>query len=170
MISQKEASESTNASNDHVACWGYPISASKVPTFAMVSFRPHRRPTPFVERSRRDKPPVWGLSSTGFCKLFHNKKGVQVIPNVPFLHLFSHFYTRFSYVFLVFTLALYQPDVRRCAMRKIYVRGTKTWFPNEPRKHQVDSPQYHLSNTTQHWKAFQILSKSHCMLDSDVWQ
>lgn len=167
MISQKEASESTF---DHVACWGYPKSASKVPTFAMVSFRPHRRPTPFVERSRRDKPPVWGLSSTGFCKLFYNKTGVQVIPNVPFHILFHIFIPGFHMFSLVFTLALYHPDVRRCAMRKIYVRGTKTWFPNEPRKHQVDSPQYHLSNTTQHWKAFQILSKSHCMLDSNVWQ
>ena len=161
MISQRETSDA-----NHLFALGdirYPHS--KVPTFAIVSFRPHRRPTPFVERSRRDKPPVWGLSSSGFS-MFYNQKDVQMIPNVPFYIIFHISTPGFIKVFLVFTLALYQPDVRRCVIREMSVRGTKTWFPNEPRKHQVDSPQYHLSRTTTQWKEFQILSRSHCI----VWQ
>ena len=167
MISQKEASESTN---DHVAFWGYPISASKVPTFAMVSFRPHRRPTPFVERSRRDKPPVWGLSSSGFCKLFYNL--TNKVSKWFQMFLFASFFTSLYQVFICFPCVYTSIVSPGCPdmCHEMNVRGTKTWFPNEPMKHQVDSPQYHLGHTTQHWKAFQILSKSHCMLDSNVWK
>ena len=168
-----EASESTNASNDHVAFWGYPISASKHPKclpspwchFDHIVGRP-RSSRGLVETNHLSE----ALVQPVFANCFMAKKDVQMNPNAPFCILFHIFIPGFHMFSLVFTLALYHPDVRRCAMRKIYVRGTKTWFPNEPMKHQVDSPQYHLGHTTQDWKAFQILSKSHCMLDSNVWQ